>query len=388
MSYAARRFSSRSIAMAAVVVLASAAGAVGAGCQAGVVGIGGGDSGTTGSNSPSSSNGFSTGSEMSTASGVSNCTDPTCVGNAPQGGCDDNIPLAAPSPGDGAKAIGLCKEYTEGTWGVRSAKWIRADGSDLGMGDGGQDGSGDLSLGKGVVKKFGNAITPREGKSMLVLSSGSARNPTDGGYHSVSGYWKDTNEHGAPAGYPKASASCSEVGGPPYDSAGLRVVIATPTDAKSISFNIDFYTYEFPQYVCDVYNDFFTAIMSPPPSGLPDGNISFDSMKNTISVNAGFLTVCHPQNYMGTNYACPDGPGELAGTGFDIDDSGFGAFPDNSAATSWLQTNAPIENPGGDITLDFVIWDDGDGVLDSTVLVDNFTFTPDVTNTGTTPVPK
>lgn len=367
----------------AVIGAALAAGAGTVGCQAGVVGIGGsGGNDATGVNS-STGNGFSTGTETSTGSGVSNCTDPTCVGSAPQGGCDDNLPLAATSPGDGAKAIGLCKEYTEGTWGVRSAKWIRADGQPLGMGDGGEGGDGDLSLGKGIVKKFGNTVTPREGKSMLVLSSGAARNPSDAGYHDVSGYSKDTSVHGTPTGYPKESPSCDIVGGPPHDSAGLRVVVATPTDAKSISFNIDFYTYEFPQYICSEYNDFFTAIMSPAPAGLPDGNISFDSMKNTISVNAGFLTVCHPQG----GFACPDGPGELAGTGFDEDPTGF-LYPDNSAATSWLQTNAPIENPGGDITLDFVIWDDGDQILDSTILVDNFVFTPDATNTGTTPVPK
>lgn len=322
---------------------------------------------------------------MTTGSGVSNCTDPTCVGSAPQGGCDDGLPLAAGNPMDGAKAIGLCKEYTEGTWGVRSAKWIQADGSDLGQGDGGPYGDGDLQLGKGIVAKFGTKITPREGKSMLLLSSGAARNPNQPDYHPhgplFEGYWKDSQEHGAPAGYPKASASCSEVGGPPYDSAGLRVVVTTPTDAKSISFNIDFYTYEFPGYVCSTFNDFFTAIMTPKPMGLPDGNISFDSMGNTISVNAGFLTVCNAQTASnGQPFACPDGPGELAGTGFDDNT--------NSAATSWLQTNAPIENPGGDITLDFVVWDDGDGDLDSSVLVDNFVFTPDLTDTGTTPVPK
>lgn len=365
------------------VVGAVAAALVGLGCQAGVVGIGG--SGATGTGDASSSGaGFSTGNSMTTASGVSNCTDPTCVGTTPQGGCDDDLPLAANDAMDGARAIGLCKEYTEGTWGVREAKWIRADGSDLGQGDGG-NGDGDLKLGKGVLKKFGSAVTPREGKSMLALSSGAARGPSDAGFHApgplFSSYVKDYTEHGAPPGYPKASASCSEVGGPPYDSAGLRLKIATPTDAKSISFNIDFYTYEFPGYVCTIFNDFFTATMSPKPMGLPDGNISFDAMGNTISVNAGFLSVCHSQVASnGQNFACPDGPGELAGTGFDDDT--------NSAATSWLQTNAPIENPGGDILLDFAIWDDGDQELDSTILIDNFVFTPDVTNTGTTPVPK
>ena len=40
-------------------------------------------------------------------------------------------------------------------------------------------------------------------------------------------------------------------------------------------------------------------------------------------------------------------------------------------STGWLTTTAPIA-PNEDITLRFVIFDEGDGVLDSSVLIDNF----------------
>jgi hypothetical protein len=172
--------------------------------------------------------------------------------------------------------------------------------------------------------------------------------------------------------------------GEPHDSAGLLVEIKTPTNAKSLRFNLNFYTYEFPQWVCSEFNDFFVAIMSPTPPGQADGNISFDSKGNLISVNAGFLQVCHAQSAGGKVFDCPLGPQQLTGTGFDED--AFGFYPNNSAATGWLQTNAPIAEPGSTISLLFTVWDSGDGNLDSTVLLDNFSFEVKPSETGTAPI--
>jgi hypothetical protein len=45
--------------------------------------------------------------------------------------------------------------------------------------------------------------------------------------------------------------------------------------------------------------------------------------------------------------------------------------PIPGGSTGWLSTTAPIQ-PGEDVTLRFVIFDEGDGVLDSAVLIDNF----------------
>ena len=73
--------------------------------------------------------------------------------------------------------------------------------------------------------------------------------------------------------------------------------------------------------------------------------------------------------------------GGTTGFGFDT------AFEDH-AATSWLNTQAPIE-PSSEITLVWATYDSGDGVLDSTTLVDNFRWIakPGV-DVGTTPIPK
>jgi hypothetical protein len=292
--------------------------------------------------------------------------------------CDGALDLASPDPLDGARAMGLCKMAQGEGWGVVSASYITADGQPLQQVD--FDG-----IGWGILPSFGPNVGPREGAKMLVLSSGTARRPGDPGYVGPSGHDK-FYETGSPPGYPKESPACPGVEtGSPHDSAGLRLTVKTPTNAKSLSFNLNFYTYEFPNYICSTYNDFFVAMLTPAPAGQPDGNISYDGNGNTISVNAGFLKVCHPQTASnGVFFDCPMGPDELLGTGFDID--AFGQSSTNSAATAWLQTSTPLASPGQPITIDFAIWDSGDGVLDSTVLLDNFQFGLDDTPTGTTPI--
>jgi hypothetical protein len=262
---------------------------------------------------------------------------------------------------------------------VKSAQWVRSDGVEL---------TGLLLDGKGILDTFGTN-TPREGASMLAISSGAARAPDDIGFQDPGGYQKDpSTPHGSPPGYPKESPSCPGViTGSPYDSGGLRLVVKTPTDALSISFNLNFYTYEYPDFVCSTYNDFFVAMMSPAPTGLTDGNISFDPQGNTLSVNAGFLDVCNPSMAGGKNYTCTQGYAGIMGTGFESNQS-FQFGIQGSAATGWLETTAPIEAPGEEITLHFAVWDSGDAVLDSTTLLDNFKFKLTETVTGTQPVPE
>ena len=58
----------------------------------------------------------------------------------------------------------------------------------------------------------------------------------------------------------------------------------------------------------------------------------------------------------------------IAGTGYDDDDGGGEPI---GASTGWLTTTAPIA-PGEDVTLRFVIFDEGDGIYDSAALIDNF----------------
>jgi hypothetical protein len=80
-------------------------------------------------------------------------------------------------------------------------------------------------------------------------------------------------------------------------------------------------------------------------------------MGNPVSINVGFFTVCA----IGSGSAGCTGAAELTGTGYENDGGG----------TGWLTTTAPVK-PGEKIVLRFVIWDEGDHILDSQVLIDNF----------------
>ena len=146
----------------------------------------------------------------------------------------------------------------------------------------------------------------------------------------------------------------------------LEVQVRVPTNATGYSFNFKFYSFEFPDWVCDThgYNDQFIALVSPPPQGsyVPAGstfgNVSFDSNNHPVSVNLGFFDVCDPTtpNRFATNCKktagatcpalpspyCPLGVGDLAGTGFDVWHTSVGP----AGATRWLVDRRRRPRPG------------------------------------------
>jgi hypothetical protein len=197
----------------------------------------------------------------------------------------------------------------------------------------------------------------------------------------------------APEGFPAPPAEgCGDIFLPEPDSGvdpraindaiALEIVIRAPTNANSFSFDFNFYTYEYQTYVCSMYNDsFVTLLYSQSPDVPADHNISFDSQRNSVSVNNGFVEVCEPFTYRGTRngmevtreFPCQQGTQELLGTGFDVNPYLPEEGASFHAATGWLRTQANIV-PGEELTLRFAIWDTGDQALDSTVLLDGFTW--------------
>lgn len=271
--------------------------------------------------------------------------------------CDAGISLDTNDPYDAAAAIGLCKISSgPGDWGITSASFVTANGGAHGQ-----------PLQHGVMNNFGPNVMPLEGSNLLVLSSGHGRIP---GQPNACGAL--TCQMGglgtAPAGFPQDVPACPGLS-TIYDDVALEVTIRAPTNATGYAFSFDFYSFEYPEWVCTSFNDQFIALVDPPPPGSINGNISFDAMTNPVSVNIAFFEVCA---------GCPLGTAELQGTGFDTwDDAG---------ATSWLATTAPVT--GGDlVTIRFAIWDTGDQAWDSTALIDNFRWIADggTVTVGTTP---
>jgi hypothetical protein len=68
----------------------------------------------------------------------------------------------------------------------------------------------------------------------------------------------------------------------------------SPTNATGYSFLFKIYSSEYPEWVCTSYNDQFIALVEPPPQGVINGNISFDSNHNPVSVQYRVLRRLRP----------------------------------------------------------------------------------------------
>ncbi|WP_437632185.1 hypothetical protein [Sorangium sp. So ce854] len=276
--------------------------------------------------------------------------------------CDDGLPLDDDDPYNAAKAVELCKRSAgPGDWGVVSAKWVMVDGSPPPREDAQR---ANFHLGHGLLSGFGPNVEPRAGARLLALSSGTARQQQDEGFESPTGFDKGY-ESDFPPNFPKHPLHCGDLApAKPSDPTAIEITLRAPSNARGFSFHVKYATFDWP-YVCNDFNDYFIALLSPRPADLIDGHILFDDRSNAMSVNNAFIDVCtcegdSPCDTDGMQYDCHRGTLELLGTGFE-----------NRAATSWLLTTAPVE-PNQEITIRWGAFDSGDHELDSTGLVDNW----------------
>jgi hypothetical protein len=285
--------------------------------------------------------------------------------------CDASLAIDDADPMNGARAIGLCVTTQPNaggklkTWGVISAKYVKADGT-----------TGGLPIQHGLLPAFGAAL-PQQGTALLALSTGSARSSSQPGFTDPA----DSALGGSgspPTGFPKLLSLCpgGTLPGDVKDPVALELQLRVPTNAAAFLWQFNFYTYDFPKYVCTKFNDPFIALLVPNPPGSQSGNIAFDQTGNGISVASALLRVCSPQTAGGIDFTCPLGTALLAGTGFE-----------QQGATGWLQTQASA-TPGAVVTLRFAIWDSSDQIQTSTVLVDRFEWLPAAVNLSTTPAPN
>jgi hypothetical protein len=267
------------------------------------------------------------------------------------GPCDEGLLLDDADPLHAAQAIELCREASGAQdWGLKSARYVRASGALVEA----------PTPQHGIFEAFGTHVTPRGGQRMLALSTGRARipgQPDACGALSCDGLGPGA----APQGFPQDVPNCPG-DAMIHDDIALEVSLKAPSNATGVQFDFRFYSFEYPEWVCSAYNDQFIALMTPPPMGSINGNISFDSMHNPVSVNVAFFDVCE---------GCPQGAQDLEGTG-------FGTW-DDAGGTGWLSTSAPVGG-GEDFTIRFAIWDTGDPAWDSTAIIDNFQW---IANGGT-----
>ncbi|MGZ3450740.1 MAG: choice-of-anchor L domain-containing protein [Polyangiales bacterium] len=299
--------------------------------------------------------------------------------------CDTGLALASTDALDFARALGLCRQATKDskgkarTWGVLAARLTTTDGVAV-----------PLPRQHGIEKGFGDNVKPPAGESMVVLSSGVARTPGQPDFMALpKGVDSTTHASAPPDGWPRNTKGCpASKTKMAFDSVVLELDIRVPTNAKGFSYDFDFYTSEYVEYVCQAYNDTFVALLKTkvPLSPAANGNVSFDADGDPINVNSGFFQVCSPDSWLGRKFDCPLGTSELAGTGFDAVATSL-TKPAQNGATSWLRTTQEVV-PGEEITIRFAIWNTGDHWLPSTVLLDRWTWRAEPTTASKTDRPR
>lgn len=398
------------VALVAVVIAACSGSKTGSGFGSGS-GSGSGDGSGSGSGSGSNSFGNSNG-DGGAGSGV--CAPSPANYDIPGNGCDDdgdgtvdNVPTCdtglavSGGAGDFVKALGVCQAADSTHWGLVNASYTN-----------GYQAKGTPGAGQHSIKPaFGSAVTPREGGSLGVISTGYATEYDDssntlgsaGSAHN--GMFKQNSARigsgsAVPSGYPKSATGCpgpnTLLGSATNDVIDVSVQLQVPANAQGVQFDFDFYSGEWPDFVCSSYNDSFIAYLSSSAfnGGVAD-NMSFDSKNNPVSVNNGFFDRCTAGADLGCSgntlpdrSVCAGGTGELAGTGFlDFQDdygscNGGVSKTSSGGATGWLTSQAPVKG-GETITIDFIIWNTGDQNYDSSVLLDHLTWVPGTTVTGT-----
>jgi hypothetical protein len=302
-----------------------------------------------------------------------------CSGTTkPPGPCDSALDAAGPAS-DFAKALGICQMAGGGKWGLVSATYTQ-----------GYDSTAAPNAGQhSILPAFGSSIKAREGAQLGVLSSGYALQcdaASAATTCSASGtgppYFKGaqtamTGTGAAPPGFPKATGSCT-VSTVVMDAIGVTLTIQVPKNVAGLSFDFDFFSSEWPEYVCSTFNDEFVAwLQSSAWTGVGgDLDIALDPSGNAISVNTPFLNRCTPNTPTGCTgltpgtSTCPGGTAELQGTGFYNLGTYCTSQSTGGAATGWLTSYAPVKG-GEQITLQLIIWDTGDANWDSSVLVDD-----------------
>jgi hypothetical protein len=286
--------------------------------------------------------------------------------------CDAGLGYEVTDPFDAARAMGLCKVKVEEnpadprarTWGVIQAMRSDIAGPVL---ESPPTSSTYAATELGILPGFGPATVPQEGERVFSLSSGVARATGQPG--AVAGMCETATSVNKmvsqtyPTGFPK-QGSCGTTG-QPFDGAALDLSIRVPTNATSFSFVYRFFTCEYPEFVCKTFNDVFAVLMDPSPFPAGDAmdpdvvfELTAQGTKEIIGVNnQSFLSACTPG---ASGYTACTGETDLTGTGFE-----------KHAGSAWLRANVPV-TPGSIIHLRFAIWDSGDSLLDSTVVLDSF----------------
>ncbi len=343
-----------------------------------------------------------------------NTVDDDCDGNVDNvlaASCDSGMSSNSATGMDYAKAIELCQTatLTDNKWGVISANLVLPNGS------------GTPNAGQRAIRPAFGGTTVQGGQSFAVLSTGRAAATGQGNpaYAAFQGGMNLNVSSAMPADWlaannnnlPNAPGCPDPQGGTTaHDPIMLELQIRTPTNAKSFKLATNFFSSEYPEWVCSAFNDFFVVLLDSSWAGSPanpvDKNLAvYKSPQNQtypVGVNLAFGNTGLFQNCKNGNTGCAGGAvagtistctgtSELAGTGFDsmnpspqyADDPGY-CVTNNQAggSTGWLVTSGNVV--GGEIIkLRIALWDTSDGYYDSLAIIDNLEWSVEASTPGT-----
>ncbi|MCB9566056.1 MAG: choice-of-anchor L domain-containing protein [Myxococcales bacterium] len=321
--------------------------------------------------------------------------------------CDGGLASDSANPLDYAKAMDLCQftvekpaDPTDKIWGVISAKLTLADGK-----------GAPVAVQRAIRPNFGNSIAKQAGDRMALFSSGhaAAKSDTKPDYAGFQSGVDLKTTSAAPADW--LTANGGKLPNPPgclapgqltaNDPIMLTLRVRAPTNAKSFSVKMFFFSAEYPEWVCSQYNDFFVALLDSAAVGNPkdkniaiynDGKQNWPVGVNLVKVADGLFTACQdgivgcqgsgiPEaNYTGCVSATP-----LVGTGFDeLDGGGCGSGKFVGGGTGWLTMDGNVA-PGEVFELRLAIWDSGGHIFDSLVLLDDWQWSIDPAEPGLEP---
>ncbi|MBL9013950.1 MAG: choice-of-anchor L domain-containing protein [Myxococcales bacterium] len=337
-----------------------------------------------------------------------NSVDDDCNGvvDDSQAICDQNLATGTMNGMDYAKAIDLCQTatMTEKKWGVISATLTLADGTGV-----------PATKAQSIRPKFGTGVLPKGGTKMALFSTGAAAgmgdtNPAYQDFQSGGGLNGNGTQSAFPSDFytangnklPNAPGCPAPTGTNAMDPTMLTLTIRVPTNAKAFKIATNFFSSEFPEYVCSPYNDFFVVLLDsvyngPNPNPM-DKNLAFyqpmgSMQKYPVGVNLAYGdtglftqcmnggTGCGIGGVAGTINTCM-ATTQLAGTGLDAAESRCGSNTMQGGGTGWLETSGNV-NPGEIIKLRIAIWDTSDRNLDSVAIVDGFQWLVDASQPGT-----
>ncbi len=338
---------------------------------------------------------------------VDNTVDDNCDGMTDEVAvaCDQGLKSGSAVAMDYAQAMDLCKATEElpadpkdRTWGVISAKFSLADGTGL-----------PAAASRSIRGGFGSVIKPQKFSSMAVLSSGNAADAND--IDPVFAAFEQGQNLNTTSPPPQdwLAANNNKIPNPPgcpaqqvpaaNDPVMLTLRLRVPTNAKSFSAKMYFFSAEYPEYVCSQYNDFFVALVDSKAEGNPaDKNVAvFDDGKtqwpigvNLVKVADGLFTQCEGGTVgckgVGGVYNGCKGVNELAGTGFDAFDASACTAMQKfvGGGTGWLTLRGNVF-PGEVMEIRLAVWDTGGHIFDSLVLLDAWEWSLDAAAPGVTP---